>query len=154
MNTNILRVFCILLIVVSFVSCKKKKTKAQSEKDEEIITTYISNNNLDAKSAGSGLYYVIKKEGTGAQPSSNSSVKVVYKGYLSDGTVFDQSKTEGYTTSLAQVIKGWQQGIPYFKKGGTGMLLIPSALGYGAQATGKIPANSVLVFDIELVDVY
>ena len=148
------RIFCCLLIVLSFSDCKKKKTVDQKAKDEGIITQYIADNKLDAKATGSGLYYVIKTQGAGAQPSSTSNVKVNYKGYLTDGSVFDQSSTAGYSTNLTQVIQGWQEGIPYFKKGGKGILLIPSALGYGAQAQSKIPANSVLVFDIELLDVY
>ena len=86
------------------------------------------------------------------QPTSSSYVTVVYKGYLTDGNVFDQSKSTGLGISLTNVIKGWQEGIPYFKVGGKGKLLIPSALGYGAQTQGNIPANSVLIFDITLLD--
>jgi len=147
------RIVCYLLVLLSFTACKKKKTVNQSAKDEEIITNYVAENKLDAKATGSGLYYVISSQGTGKQPNSNSTVIVAYKGYLTNGTVFDQSQQGGYTTALKNVIKGWQEGIPYFKKGGKGILLIPSSLGYGAQASGKIPANSVLIFDIEVLEV-
>lgn len=147
------KILCYLFVVLSLLGCKKKKTVNQAEVDEKIITTYIADNGLDAKATGSGLYYVIKTEGTGKQPNANSTVLVNYKGYLTDGKVFDQSKAQGYTTSLTQVIKGWQEGIPYFKKGGKGILLIPSALGYGSQEMSSIPANSVLIFDIELLEV-
>ena len=140
--------FCIFL---SFVACKKKVD--QKALDEEIITKYISDHQLNAKATGSGLYYIIQTQGTGAQPTLSSTVKVKYKGYLPDGTGFDQSKEDGFTTALTQVIQGWQEGIPYFKKGGKGVLLIPSALGYGEQSVGSIPENSVLIFDIELLDV-
>ena len=57
------------------------------------------------------------------------------------------------TFPLSGVIQGWQEGIPLFKEGGSGILLIPSALGYGSQSVGSIPANSVLIFDINLIDV-
>ena len=134
-------------------SCKKNKKVSQTEVDEDIITKYIANNNLDAKATGSGLYYVISVAGSGAQPNASSNVTVKYKGTLTDGTVFDQSTSAGATFNLSGVIKGWQEGIPLFKKGGKGILLIPSALGYGDQATGKIPAASVLIFDVELLDV-
>lgn len=140
-----------MVLFVGSVACKKRKVSNQAKEDEKLITDYIASNNLNATATGSGLYYVITTQGTGAQPNSNSTVTVKYKGYLRDGTVFDQNG--GATFSLANVIKGWQEGIPLFKKGGKGMLLIPSALGYGAQATGNIPANSVLIFDIELLDV-
>nr|MBA3682346.1 FKBP-type peptidyl-prolyl cis-trans isomerase [Bacteroidota bacterium] len=87
------------------------------------------------------------------QPKSSSNVTVNYKGSLRDGTVFDQSGAAGISIGLNSVIEGWKEGIPLFKKGGKGVLLIPSALGYGDKATGKIPANSVLIFDIELLNV-
>jgi FKBP-type peptidyl-prolyl cis-trans isomerase FkpA len=147
------RIILCLLFVTVLMGCKKKETQDQSKKDEKIITDYIAANKLDARATGSGLYYVISTEGTGKQPASNSNVIVRYKGYLTDGTVFDQSNASGYVTSLTQVIKGWQEGIPYFKKGGSGKLLIPSALGYGSQAVSRIPANSVLIFDIDLLEV-
>jgi FKBP-type peptidyl-prolyl cis-trans isomerase FkpA len=143
----------VLLALAGLFSCAKHKAKKQAEKDKSIITKYIADNNLDANATGSGLYYVIKIQGTGAQPDAGSTVTVNYKGYLSDETVFDQSAATGLSFPLSSVIKGWQEGIPYFKKGGKGILLIPSVLGYGTQATGKIPANSVLIFDIELLDV-
>ncbi|MBA2612039.1 MAG: FKBP-type peptidyl-prolyl cis-trans isomerase [Bacteroidetes bacterium] len=147
------KILLITVIVLSFVTCKKKKISNQAELDEKIITNYISDNKLNAIATGSGLYYVISSQGTGIQPNANSNVTVNYKGSLKDGTVFDQSAAVGATFNLNSVIKGWQEGIPYFKKGGKGVLLIPSALGYGAQATGSIPANSVLIFDIDLINV-
>jgi FKBP-type peptidyl-prolyl cis-trans isomerase FkpA len=72
---------------------------------------------------------------------------------LTDGSVFDQSNSAGVSFNLTSVIQGWQEGIPYFKKGGKGKLLIPSALGYGTQGTSGISPNSVLIFDINLLDV-
>lgn len=142
-------------VMLSFWSCKKKSTTTvdQPAVDEQIITSYIANNKLTAKATGSGLYVVTTSPGSGLQPTANSNVTVVYKGYLTDGTVFDQSPSTGATFNLLQVIKGWTEGIPLFKKGGKGTLIIPSALGYGATATGKIPANAVLIFDITLLDV-
>lgn len=142
--------FC-LLLTVSAVSCKKKDTEDQATADNTIIQKYISDHGLSATATGSGLYYVMTSQGTGAQATANSYVTVKYKGYLTDGTTFDQNSS--YSTRLTAVIQGWQEGIPLFKKGGKGMLLIPSALGYGASAAGSIPANSVLIFDIELLDV-
>lgn len=140
-------------LTLLFYSCAKKKIEKQAKEDEEIITLYIQDNNLNAVPTGSGLYYVIETVGAGAGCNSNSDVTVAYTGYLTDGTVFDQSDAQGVTFNLQQVIKGWTEGIPYFKEGGTGKLLIPSALGYGDQAVGSIPANSVLIFDVNLIDV-
>jgi FKBP-type peptidyl-prolyl cis-trans isomerase FkpA len=154
-NSKKMKNVILLLTLISalFLSCKKKKTVDYTDVDEKIITQYITDHKLDAISTGSGLYYVMNLKGVGAQPSSTSSVTVKYKGYLTDGTVFDQSSNIGVSFSLQSVIKGWTEGIPLFKKGGKGILLVPSALGYGAQAQGSIPANSVLIFDIELLDI-
>tara|TARA_B110000027_G_C15960681_1_gene229769 strand:+ start:202 stop:588 length:387 start_codon:yes stop_codon:yes gene_type:complete len=121
--------------------------------DEEIILQYINDNNLNAEPTGSGLYYVLNSNGNGDFPNINSIVTVAYKGTLIDGTIFDQSDATGATFPLSNVIQGWQEGIPLFSEGGSGILLIPSALGYGNQAIGSIPANSVLIFEVTLLNV-
>lgn len=121
--------------------------------DEDVILQYISDNNLNAEPTGSGLYYVMNTAGNGNVPNINSIVTVAYKGTLTDGTIFDQSDANGLTFPLTNVIQGWQEGIPLFSEGGSGILLIPSALGYGNQAIGNIPRNSVLIFEVTLVNV-
>ncbi len=99
--------------------------------------------------------------GTGATASSGDSVTVNYVGALTNGTVFDASANHketlsGFTFNLGagQVIKGWDQGIVGMKEGGKRTLVIPAALAYGPQAVGDIiPANSDLVFQVELLKV-
>jgi FKBP-type peptidyl-prolyl cis-trans isomerase FkpA len=122
-------------------------------KNEADIIEYIEENDLDANRTNSGLYYVINEEGTGTRPTSSSNVTVAYKGYFLDGTVFDQSDANGISFGLDQVIKGWTEGIPLFKEGGEGILLIPSSLGYGLNGAGSIPRGAVLVFDVNLISV-
>lgn len=143
----------ILAAFISFASCGKKKAREQAEKDDAIIQQYISDTGLNATKTTTGLYVVIDTPGTGLQPTTTSTVKVAYRGYLTNGNEFDES-VNGVTFGLQGVIRGWTEGIPYFKEGGSGKLLIPSALGYGSQAQSGIPANSVLIFDIELITVY
>jgi FKBP-type peptidyl-prolyl cis-trans isomerase len=123
-----------------------------ADENETAILKYIADNNLTATRTASGLYYVVNNLGTGTQPTSESNVTVDYKGYLLDGTVFDPG-TEDITTNLSQVIAGWTEGIPYFKEGGDGLLLIPYTLGYGVYGSGQIPAVSVLIFDVSLISV-
>ena len=142
----------LVLLLVMFNSCKKEVVD-YTQIDEDIITQYIADNNLTAIATGTGLYYVVDAPGNGTQPNSQSTVTVAYKGYLTNGSVFDESVSSGISFSLTSVIQGWQEGIPYFKEGGSGILLIPSELGYGSQATSGIPANSVLVFEVALIDV-
>ena len=143
----------LFLSLILFLSCAKKKATEQAETDEHIIQNYIATHNLNAIATGSGLYYVIDELGTGDECNETSTVTVAYKGYLTNGTVFDESTEAGVTFGLQQVIQGWTEGIPYFKEGGVGKLLIPSALGYGKDKVGSIPKNSVLIFDVKLIEV-
>ncbi|MCZ4694040.1 hypothetical protein DWB61_02945 [Ancylomarina euxinus] len=122
-------------------------------KNEYEITTYIAENDLNAQKTESGLYYVIEEEGTGTQPTASSNVTVAYKGYFINDSEFDSSKSDGISFDLQKVIKGWTEGIPYFKEGGKGKLLIPSHLAYGSRGTGPIPGGATLIFDIHLIKV-
>nr|WP_232735295.1 FKBP-type peptidyl-prolyl cis-trans isomerase [Flavobacterium sp. 5] len=114
---------------------------------------YIADNQLNAVKTESGLYYVIDEAGTGKQPTATSNVTVAYKGYYTDKTVFDQGSSTGISFNLQGVIKGWMEGIPYFKEGGSGKLLIPASLGYGSYDYRGIPGGSVLIFDVKLISV-
>jgi len=147
------RLFVLLMLPIMFIvnSCQKEVDYTQI--DEDIIQQYITDNNLNAQATGTGLYYVVDVVGNGETPNINSTVTVAYTGELTDGTIFDQSSASGATFPLSGVIQGWQEGIPFFSEGGSGILLIPSALGYGNQVVGSIPANSVLIFDVTLISV-
>lgn len=139
------------LVIICISSCKKEEdNNEQANIDKELIEQYISDNQLDAQSTPSGLHYLILKTGSGEHPTINSTVTVSYKGYLLNGDVFDENLA--FTSRLSSLIKGWQEGIQLIGKGGKIKLLVPSALGYGSQQQGSIPANSVLVFDITLYD--
>jgi len=143
----------LLIIGLLFNSCSKKTAEKQAAEDDKILLQYISDNSLTATKASSGLYYVIDSQGSGASCHSSSDVMVAYKGYFTNGEVFDESSASGISFNLQQVIEGWTLGIPYFKEGGVGKLLLPSALAYGKKGTSGIPENSVLIFDIELIQV-
>lgn len=97
--------------------------------------------------------------GTGAVAAAGDTVTVQYVGTLTNGTVFDASANHGsdgftFTLGAGQVIKGWDEGVAGMKEGGTRTLLIPAALAYGAQSPApSIPANSDLVFKVELLKV-
>lgn len=106
------------------------------------------------KETASGLLYKIEKVGEGSSPKAEDTVKVHYKGTLPDGTVFDSSYERGKPIEfqLNQLIPGWIEAIPMLKKGGKMEIVVPPALGYGERAAGKIPANSTLKFEIELLD--
>ena len=143
-----------LLILTLFISCSKDKDENidYTAKNEVEIKAYIAKNNLTAQRSNTGLYYVINAAGTGTQPTATSNVTVAYKGYYTNGTVFDQNST-GISFGLNQVIKGWTEGIPYFKTGGNGILLVPAHLAYGSSNYNGIPGGSVLIFDVKLISV-
>ncbi|MFT4832546.1 MAG: FKBP-type peptidyl-prolyl cis-trans isomerase FkpA [Psychroserpens sp.] len=143
----------IFIILISCESDKKSENIDYVVKNDQEITAYITENNLEAQKSNSGLYYVITEAGTGAQPTPTSNVTVAYKGYYLNGNVFDQSDAEGISFGLDQVIKGWTEGIPYFKEGGNGILLVPAHLGYGNNDYSGIPGGSVLIFDVSLISV-
>ena len=127
---------------------------AQLEIDKKIITNAIAEIKTDAKNVHDGVYYSILKEGTGRQVSVNDTVTVFYKGYLfKDGSVFDETKEKPAIFPLKRLIMGWQIGVPLCKVGGKIKLIIPSNLGYSIRTrSAKIPPNSILVFEIEVVD--
>jgi FKBP-type peptidyl-prolyl cis-trans isomerase FkpA len=141
------------LVLMFFTSCSGDKEIDYVAKNEKEITEYIAKNNLNAQKSDSGLYYVINEAGTGTQPTASSNVTVAYKGYYTNGSVFDESSSAGISFGLNQVIKGWTEGIPYFKVGGNGMLLVPAHLGYGSSDRNGIPGGSVLIFDVKLIKV-
>ncbi|WKL57983.1 FKBP-type peptidyl-prolyl cis-trans isomerase [Asticcacaulis sp. ZE23SCel15] len=104
-----------------------------------------------------GMYYkvVSSPAPTAPQPAVTDTVKVHYEGTLIDGTKFNSSYDRGVPAAfpLKGLVKAWQIAIPKMHKGDTWMLYVPAEMGYGDQAMGPIPAGSVLVFKIELIDI-
>jgi len=116
----------------------------ENAKKSDIITTK------------SGLQYQVLQAGTGKSPKANSKVKVNYEGRLLDGTVFDSSIARNHPVEfqLSQVIQGWTEGVQTMKEGGKTRFFIPANLAYGDVGSGDaIGPNSVLIFDIELLQV-
>jgi FKBP-type peptidyl-prolyl cis-trans isomerase len=152
----------LITLLIAFAGCKKDKVD-QGAIDNKIILAYIQANNLTAKATGDGLYYVVTTPGDATRPLLTSTVYVKYRGYVLNGTVKGAQFDSSYELSeqpaqfaMSGLIKGFSEGLKQFGKGGKGQLIIPSTLGYGSTAQGTegqvgyIPANSVLIFDIEL----
>lgn len=143
-----IKYICIILFcTVVFSACKKDE-----DVDKQIID-YIAANNITAIKDPSGLYYQVIKPGTGTTViNANSNITITYVGRLLNGNVFDNGGGKQQTFTLGQLIKGWQIGIPKIQQGGEIRLIIPPSLGYGNGAVGTIPANSVLDFNIQLIN--
>ena len=145
-----MRFYLSLFAVLFLVSCSSNEEDFSNDNDLE-IQAYIEANNLNATKTASGLYYVITDLGTGAKPASNATVTVNYKGYFTNGNLFDQGQNS--TFNLQSVIRGWIEGLTYFNEGTQGWLLIPSNLGYGNSGSGSIPGGAALIFSIHLLSI-
>ena len=122
------------------------EVKMSNEPKNELNTEYTTE---------SGLKYEIIKMGDGEKPEATDKVTVHYHGTLVDGTVFDSSVDRGQTITfgLNQVIKGWTEGLQLMPVGSKFKFTIPPELGYGERDMGAIPANSILIFEVELFDI-
>ena len=145
---------------------QKAAATKQAATDDKVLTKWFTTKNINPTKAPSGMYYTIKKEGTGEQAVVGDSVQMNYTGTLLDGTKFDSNEdtafhhVQPYSLILGRgtVIKGWEMGIPLLKVGSKATFYIPSGMAYGTQARPGsasnpkgIPANSILVFDMELL---
>jgi len=136
-------------------------SQKQSGIDEDILKNYLAKNHITATRTNSGLYYNIETMGTGPKPAPGDEVSMNYTGMLLDGKKFDSNVDPSFghkellkfTLGAGNVIPGWDEGISLMPKGTKANLYIPSTLGYGAQGRPPmIPANAVLVFNVEVVD--
>lgn len=140
-----------LVIITAVVSCKSSKHAVVTEeiKKDSIMSSPIT--------TSSGLTYIITKKGDGLQPKAGDKVSVHYTGKLTNGDKFDSSVDRGqpfsFTLGVGQVIKGWDEAIALLHVGDKATLTIPPSLGYGSRAMHSIPANSTLIFDVELMAV-
>ncbi len=129
--------------------------------DDSLIQDYLKRNNIKAVKTPSGMYYKIGTLGLGEMAQKDQNISVNYTGKTLDGNVFDSNvdpkfghvEPFQFLLGSGHVIKGWDEGLTYFNKGAKGTLFIPSYLAYGAQSPSPaIPANSVLIFDVEVVN--
>ncbi len=159
-------VYNLKVVSVTPKALKEKQELAdasrQTEVDDKLIQEHLAKNKIKAEKTASGLYYKMSKQGTGELAKAGQKVSVNYTGMLLNGEKFDSNidpqfqhvEPFQFMLGAGNVIKGWDEGIALLKKGGKATLYIPSTLAYGKNSPSpKIPANSVLVFDVELVDI-
>jgi FKBP-type peptidyl-prolyl cis-trans isomerase FkpA len=146
------------LLGLSLVSCGQDEIfneQAQLETDIRLIDEYLAENALEADTIlPSEIRVIIDERGAEPLAAFGSSVEANYIGYLLDGTEFDSNEGRGpfaFIVDRRDVIRGWELGIKVFGQGGSGTMLIPSGLAYGNTRRQGIPANSVLIFDIEVL---
>ena len=137
--------------------CSATQSSTVAPANEQVaIEEYLAANSITATKHSSGMYYEIVQVGTGGSPSLCSSVQINYAGKLTNGTTFDSNSNAVFT--LRSLIDGWKKGLPMIQKNGRIKLYIPPSLGYGSTDIKDrdnnviIPANSLLIFDITLLN--
>ncbi len=134
-----------------------KKQQDAADANAKAGKEYLEKNKSAAgvKVTASGLQYIMEKDGTGASPKKEDVVKVHYKGTLTNGEQFDSSYDRGQPAEfpVGGVIPGWTEALQLMKVGGKAKLFIPPELAYGPSGRPGIPPNSVLVFEVELMEI-
>jgi FKBP-type peptidyl-prolyl cis-trans isomerase len=129
------------------------KAKQDAAKDialqPKMIADYIAKTGKSFSTSAAGLHYSIEKPGAGASPKMGETWVVNYRGTFLNGKEFD--KGNAAEMPVGQMIPGFNEALTLLKAGGKGTFVIPSTIGYGEQARGPIPANSVLVFEVEVL---
>lgn len=147
------KTFVLLAIAAAFSACKTYSDDDKASFDQK-IDQLIQKKGWKMAETGSGLFIEQLSEGTGEEIQYESIVVLQYKGKLLNGTTVDRSLPgKPLESKLNGLIAGFQEALLGQKKGAKMRLIIPPQLGYGDEAYGKIPANSILVFEIEVVDV-
>ncbi len=148
--TLLLLIFPVALILFS---CKTYNEDDKTEFDEK-ISKYIEKNKIEGmQRSDSGLYYKIIEPGSDRKILYEDEVHFKYKGKLTNGTVFDDQTKEGQTFKLRDLIAAWKEIMLELGEGGKAYIITPPQLGYGDHELNKIPQNSILIYDIEIVEV-
>jgi len=141
---------------------EKEGSTAQMSADDKQLQQYFAKHGIKPMKTASGLYYTINAPGSGANAKSGQSVYVNYTGHTMDGNVFDSNLDPKFNhveplvfpVGEGRVIKGWDEGLLLLNKGAKASFYIPSPLAYGENSpSAAIPANSILIFDVELLDI-
>ena len=142
----------------AFGQLQERASAAQAKAGETNLASaqaFLAQNKTrpGVKETASGLQYEVLRSGSGPKPKESDTVEVHYHGTLTDGTVFDSSVERGETISFPVngVIPGWVEALQLMSVGDKWKLTIPPGLAYGPRAAGKIPPNSALIFEVELI---
>ncbi len=146
-------VLTISMLMSACLDHEIKDTGVQLAQDIQTIDQYILENSLNAVYDPSGIRFVIHELGKkGVPPRSDQTIKVKYTGKFLDGTVWDDGKDDA-TGTLSSFIGGWQYFFSYAPVGTKATLFVPSPLGFGAKGTNNVPANSILVFEVDFTEI-
>lgn len=144
-------------LLMRFQQAVEERQRVRVQENIKKGEEFLAKNKLNkgVKTTESGLQYKLVSSGNGKHPAATDVVKVHYTGKLIDGTTFDSSVERGepITFPLQQVIPGWSEGVQLMDEGSTYMLYIPHNLAYGEQQAGIIPPGSVIIFEVQLLEI-
>lgn len=153
-------VFLLPALFIALAACDTDQVFDEEEQlqvDIDLIEAFLAENNLDADTLQpSQMRLIIHQQGSGSNAEFGSSVVIHYTGFLLDGTEFDSSIGSSpfdVVIGRGNVIRGWDIGLRELNAGTRATFYIPSGLAYGNNRQGIIPPNSVLIFDIEILDI-
>ncbi|MFZ9718803.1 MAG: FKBP-type peptidyl-prolyl cis-trans isomerase [Chitinophagaceae bacterium] len=147
----------LMLIAVGFQSCIKKgcaltqNTSSAPQAEQDELQDYITRNNITAVKDPTGYFYSIITPGDNNKPTLCSNLSVSYTGWLTNGTIFDSGST---SFQLNTLIEGWKRALPKIGVGGKIKMYLPPTFAYGSRGVGSIPPNSILVFEVELREIF
>jgi FKBP-type peptidyl-prolyl cis-trans isomerase FkpA len=153
---------CTCCVAILLANCFKEKNDCEPRNmvapagEQATLADYITSHNITAEKHGSGLYYQVIQGGVGLTPSICSSIKVSFSGKLANGT--EAEKNDQVVLNLKLMLEAWRIGIPLIKAGGRIKLYVPPSLAYGSEgkkdgSTVVVPPNSIMIYDITLVEV-
>lgn len=148
-----IKILPILAMLLALAACKTYSEEDKAGFDKK-IERYIAKSGIPYERSESGLYYFIEQEGEGEFIKFTDEVSFTYVGRLLSGKPFDgKHKRTPLTFEVSKLIEGWKEAFTYLKKGGKAKLIIPPTLGYGDHDLTDIPPHSILLYDLEIVDV-
>ncbi|TAH22769.1 MAG: FKBP-type peptidyl-prolyl cis-trans isomerase [Cytophagales bacterium] len=166
MKAAIVPVLISLAFFLQFCTSKSAiDTETLVRRDDQVIREYLAEKNIPAQKLSTGIYYQNSKQGTGEKPTIGDTVYVHYTGNIIYSYVFDSSRFKDtpfqFRVGVGNVIPGWDLSVVNMRVGERGTFFIPSYLGYGISGSPQdrntgvrsIPSNSILIFDIELLEI-
>lgn len=147
-----MKYFISLLLLVTFISCSEDSEPPVYETTEDIVD-YLEKNDITTLNTDSGIFYTVDTDGNGQFPSGSSKITLNYKLTLLNGSVIESSASEGVELLLSNLIPGLSEGLTFFDEGSEGVIYIPPTLGYGYIDRNGVPAGSVLIFEVNILDI-
>ncbi len=150
MKSILPQLFTAFSLVLIISSCTGYSNKEKEKFDQE-LKAFMKKENLKLSKSSSGVYYKVATKGSGRVIRYNDKIRVMYKGKLMDGTIFDE-KNSPIEFNLKNLVPAWKEVLVGKNTGSVFYIATPPQMGYGSQDNGEIPPNSCLYFEIKVME--